>query len=113
MQFNQVINGIAKYLNKQIFPNMNSWQETLARVFVSRFMNNQAKVKQMLEENPFIRTFAIFDENGEVDVEGIMADVKTAIREKGCIEFELPLFGYFKFTENDVDVLHNYIKGGN
>ena len=111
MEYNRVINGIVKYINKEIMPNMNSWQEAVARIAVARFLNNQDAVKAMITENPIIRTFAICDENGDVDVDGLVVDIKNVIRDKGCIELDLPLFGYFKFDERDVDTLLNHIRG--
>lgn len=111
MEFNKVINGLAKYINKEIMPNMNSWQEAVARVAMARFMNNQDNVRVILTENPIIKTFAIFDENGDMDVEGLMCDIKSVVREKGFIEFDLPMFGYFKFEESDLDLLLSYIRG--
>lgn len=111
MEFNKVVHGIARYINKEIFPNMNNWQEALARIAVSRFLNNVDAVKETILNNGFIKTFAFFDENEQLDVDGLINDLKSAIREKGFIEFELPLFGKFKFTESDVDVLHSYVRG--
>ena len=111
MEFNKVINGLVRYINKEIMPNMNSWQEAVARIAMARFMNNQDNVRAMLTENPIIKTFAIFDENGDMDAEGLMCDIKSAVREKGFIEFDLPMFGHFKFDEADVDTLHSYIRG--
>lgn len=110
MEFNKVLNGISKYLSKEIIPNMNSWQSTLSRVAVARLLNNSENLKKMLTENAFIKTFGIFDDSGNVDIDGLAADIKTAIREKGYIEFELPLFGNFKFVESDIDKMISYIR---
>lgn len=111
MEFEKVLNGIIRFLNKEIIDQMNSWQEVIARVGMARIINNGAGIKKMLVENPFLKTFAIADENANIDVDGLMNDIKTAIREKGYIEFNLPLFGNFKFTESDIDRLYSYIRG--
>ena len=110
MEFEKVLNGIVKYASKEVFVNMNSWQSALSRVAAARLINNAQNIKEMLSANAFIKTFGIFDDNGNVDLESLIADVKTAIREKGCIEFELPLFGKFKFIESEVDKMHSYIR---
>jgi hypothetical protein len=111
MEFEIVLNGIIKFLNKEILSQMNSWQEIMARVAMARAINNAEEIKKMLTRNPFLKTFAIADENAIIDVEGLVNDIKTAIRDKECIEFDLPLFGKFKFVESDIDLLYSYIRG--
>ena len=111
MEFEKVLNGIIRFLNKEIIDQMNSWQEVIARVGIARLINNAEEIKKMLTQNPILKTFAIADENANIDVDGLVNDLKTAIRDKGSIELSLPLLGKFKFVESDVDLLHSYIKG--
>lgn len=112
MEFQKVINGILKYLNVKIYSGMNDWQELLARVAVSRMVANSNQLKDSLMNNAFFKTFAVIDSNGNVDVEGILRDVKAQISEKGKIVVALPMFGNFTFTPEDVDELHRYIQEG-
>ena len=111
MEFNRVINGIVKYLNREVIPNMNEWQGFVARMGTARILNNTDNLKKLLADNVYVKTFAIFDEHGNVDIDGLINDLKTAIKDKGYIEFELPMFGKFKFIESDIDNLHSYIRG--
>lgn len=111
MEFNRVLNGIVKYINKEMICNLNSWQELLARVSMSRVLANSSAIKTWLVENPLIKTFAVIDENGNVDVDGLMEDIKTVMKEKGFIEIDIPIFGCFKFNENDINTLNSYIRG--
>mgnify|MGYP006967388987 CR=1 FL=1 len=76
MSFDKVISGITKYLNNEIFSNMNDWQEMTARILVARVVNNQEAVKKTLIDNGFIRTFGIIDSEGMVDVCGLANDIK-------------------------------------
>lgn len=112
MEYNKVINGIVKYIDREIVPNMNEWQEVVARIAMSRFVNNSNVLKDSLTHNSFVRTFAIIDETGNVDVEGLANDLKEQIRKKGKIEFTLPIFGTFKFVESDIDKLRMIIMEG-
>ena len=82
MEFEKVLNGIIKYLNNEIYSGMNDWQEVLARIAVSRVLGNKEKLKTTLLNNAYVKTFAIMDENGIVDVEGLMNDIKTQISQK-------------------------------
>ncbi len=110
MDFERVLNGVARYLDREIYVGMNDWQEVMARIAVSRMLNN--KSLENLRKNSYMRTFAIIDENGNVDVDGLYRDLKTYISNKGKIEVEIPIFGKFIFKESDVDNLYNCIIGG-
>jgi hypothetical protein len=111
MEFNKVINGMIRFIDKEIMPQMNDWQEFIARMAVGRFSKNSETLKDVLSNNAFLKTFAIIDEQGMVDVEGLVADLKELIRNKGKFEFSIPMMGNFKFVESDVDKLHQYING--
>ena len=111
MEFNKVINGIIRFIDKEIMPQMSDWQEIIARIAVGRFVKNSEMLKESLVENAFARTFAIIDGQGMVDVTGLVADLKEQIRNKGSLEFSVPMLGNFKFVESDVDKLYQYIMG--
>lgn len=109
VDFDRVVNGIVKYLDREIYSGMNDWQKIIARMAVSRFIGNKDQIKAALASNPFVRTFAIMDENGMVDVEGLTDDLKNQIADIGKLEIEIPMFGKFKFTEDDVEKLKSMI----
>lgn len=110
MNLERVINGIARYLDREIYAGMNDWQEVIARIAISRMLGNK-NLENMLN-SPYMRTFAIIDTDGNVDVDGLYRDLKTYISNKGKIEVEFPIFGKFTFKESDVDNLYNCIMGG-
>jgi hypothetical protein len=112
MNFEKVLMGITKYLNREIYSEMNDWQEVLARMAVSRVIGNAESLKKTLIENPFIKTFSIMDDEGNVDVEGVARDLKKQIADKGKLTITIPLFGVFTFVSEDVDKLHRTIMEG-
>ena len=112
MDFDRVINGIIKYLDREIYIGMNDWQEMLARIAVSRVIGNKDHLRESLMANPFVRTFGIIDEGGNVDVDGLMRDIKEQMELKGKLEFAIPMFGKFTFSSADVDKLHRTIMEG-
>ena len=109
MNFEKVIRGIVKYINAEMYKNMSEWQEFAARLAVARMVNNPQNLKDSLANNMFIKTFAIFDEEGNVDIDGLLRDLKHIIEDKGKVSFEIPMFGKFTFETADVDKLHRYI----
>lgn len=110
MSFEKVINGILRYLNAEIYSKMSGWQEILARVAVSRMVGSSEQLKQGLMNSTFLQTFAIVDSHGNIDVDGLMRDLKTQVAEKGKLVITLPMLGSFTFTADDVDELHRYIR---
>ena len=111
MNIERVMNGIARYMDREIYSNMNDWQEVVARLAVSRLLGNR-NLGNTLINNPYIRTFAIVDSDGNVDVDGLYRDLRTLVQQKGKIEISLPIFGKYTFHETDVDNLYNCIMGG-
>lgn len=109
MEFERVLQGIFKYLNAEIYSKMNDWQEMLARIAVSRLLGNTEMLKETLKNNAFVKTFSIMDENGHVEIEGLLRDIKAQITEKGKLTFSVPLFGTLSFVPEDVDVLRRHI----
>lgn len=112
MNFDRVLNGILKYMDREIFSSMTDLQEFAARLAVTRVVNNSQNIKEMLTTNPFVKTFGIIDENGNVDVDGLHRDIKEQIKAKGKLTIKIPLIGMtFHFSESDVDALFSTIKG--
>lgn len=110
-EFEKVIDGISKYIDKEIYSGMNDWQEFAARIMVGRIINNQENVKEMLMHNGFLRTFDIIDTEGLVDVESIAKDIKRELAKKEKITFAVPMFGKMTFLPADVDTLYRTITG--
>ena len=109
IEFEQVLNGIIKYIDREIYAGMNDWQKLIARMAVSRAIGNKDALKDKLMNNTFVKTFAIMDENGMVEAEHLLDDLKSQLSEMGKVEIEIPLFGKFTFTEGDVDKLREMI----
>ena len=112
MSFERVLNGIVRYLNCEVFKEMNDWQEMFARIAVSRIIGNPEALKHAVMDNAFIKTFGIIDADGNIDINGLMQDIRTHISQKGKLTVSLPMFGSFTFTAEDVDKLHRMIMEG-
>ena len=113
IEFNRVVDGLARYANGHIFSNMNEWQEILARIAVGRIIGNPEVLKQNLINNGVVRTLAIIDSEGNVDLEPLCLDLRREIERKGRISFEIPMFGKMSFVPEDVNEIYREITGGN
>lgn len=112
VSFEQILDGLARYLNKNFYANLNDWQEIVARLAVGRIIGNPETLKQSLQANGIIRTFAVFDSEGNVELEPIMRDLRKEIERKGKMTVEIPMFGKISFTGEDVTELYREITGG-
>lgn len=114
MEFEKVIAGIVKYLNKNIFPGLNDWQTVLARSAVARFLRYTDRVKGLLLTSKYLQTFDVIDSHGNVDVDGAIADIKEQMKclPDGRARIQLPLLGKYTICAADIDELHRIIKEG-
>ena len=112
MEFDRVLDGIIRYLNREVFKGLNDWQDIMARIAVGRMLGNRESLKRSLMENGFFQTLGIMDSSGMVDVEGLADDIRNEIRRKGKISLKIPLLGTFTFSDTDVDNLYTTIMEG-
>lgn len=109
MRFEKVVDGIARYVDAEIYSSMNDWQEIMARMAIGRILGNKEALKQKIMENPLLMSFVMLDAEGEMDVDKFLSDLKSVIAQKGGLRLSIPLFGNLKFVETDVDHLRKYI----
>jgi hypothetical protein len=109
MRFEKVVDGIARYVDAEIYSSMNDWQEIMARMAIGRILGNKEALKQKIMENPLLMSFVMLDSEGEMDVDKFLSDLKSVIAQKGGFRISIPLFGNLKFVETDVDHLKKYI----
>jgi hypothetical protein len=111
-KFEKVIDGLSRYIDREIYSGMNDFQEMVARIAVGRIVGNTESLKKLLTDNGFIRTFGIIDAEGMVDVDELAKDIKREMERKGKISISIPMFGTMTFVPNDIDTIVNYIRGG-
>lgn len=109
VKFEHVVEGINRYLDREIYVNLNSMQEFVARLFVGRINQNIETIKIGLMNNGFARTMNLVDSDGMVDVDQLLQDIRREIERQGSIQFEIPMIGKLTFKADDVDVLYNKI----
>lgn len=112
VRFETVLDGLNRYIDKEIYGNLNDLQEILARLTIGRINQNADTIKNYLMTNGFCRTMCLVDSDGMVDIDRLLQDIKKEIDKKGSIQVEIPLIGKLTFRASDIDILKNEI-GGN
>ena len=111
VKFETVIDGINRYLDREIYVNLSDVQELVARVVVGRINQNMDVLKASLMTNGFIKTMSIIDTDGMVDIDWLLENVRKEIERKENIRVEIPLIGKLTFCPEDVEVLREHICG--
>ena len=109
IEFSKILDGIARYIDKEIYPGMNDWQELVVRVAVGRILTGKEALQANILNNPIIRSFVLIDDSGMVEIDTLLADVKRELAKKGSVQVAIPLLGNLKFVEGDIDRLRSYI----
>ena len=112
MKYERVIDGIAKYLDREIYPTMNDVQMLIARMAVARLIHHKNVLKDFLSENPIMKTFTIMDSEGNVDIDALASDLKTQLTQIGKLKIDTKILGAYTFYPEDVDKLLATIKEG-
>ena len=110
MTYEAVVQGIVNYLNKEILSTMTDWQAMLARIAISRVLSVKGGLKDAITQNAFLQSMGIVSVDGEIDAEGLASDLKEQIAAMGKFEMDIPIFGKYAFSPDDVDTLLKYIK---
>lgn len=111
MTINKVIDGLARYINENIYPAMNGWQKMIAADVVGRAIQRIDKIAPIITENTFIRALGYVDSEGNIDIEGLMSKLKEYVSQKGKVEIKIPLMPVYKITAEDIDVLRRTLGG--
>jgi hypothetical protein len=108
---NQVQNGIVKYLDSEIVPNINGWQKWVFGALASTAMLKTTNIFNALKENPLIKMLEIIDENDNIDIDTLYREfLKQA--QKGAVTFAVPMIGAMTLNHTDVEKLYRYIIEG-
>lgn len=118
----QVKNGISRYLDQELMPNLSDEKPILFAVgaFSALILNNVDKAILKYGENPVVKMTGIIDDNQNIDVDAL-AEVAKQSMKKYAFSLDDFLVGKFSFlrghvntidfTPEDIDTLKRYIKG--
>ena len=109
--YNQVVNGMAKYIDQEIINKIQGWQRWALGAGAGIMMTKGANIFNTLKANPVVKMLDVIDENDMIDIDTIYAELRKQA-EKGSATFDAPMIGTITLTKDDVDKLYRLIKEG-
>ena len=109
--YNQVVNGISRYIDQEIVNKIQGWQKWVLGTGAGVFLSKGTNVFNQLKMHPMIKMLDIVDENDMIDIDVIYKELKKQA-EKGAITFDAPMIGTITLTKDDVEKLYSFIKEG-
>lgn len=105
MKIEHIVERLDRYIERNILPTMNNGQKIAIRTFVGAVKANPHAFKKRLLGDSFLGWFVCEDENGEIDVDGLLEGLKDAVSKEGHLILDTKMFGRMTFHPPDVENL--------
>lgn len=110
VEFERIIRGMYKFIEREVFSTMADWQEVIARLAVNRMVRNPQRLAEKMRG--FVELMDLSDNNGAINIDELRDELRELISQKGKIEISVPMFGKYGFKAEDIDRLYAYIAEG-
>ena len=109
--YNQVVNGVTKYIDSEILPKVEGLSKIVVGVVLAGAVKKGDALVEQIKAIPIVKMIGIVDDENRVDIETIYEELKEQVA-KEPLHMELPGVGKVTFTHEDVDKLYSHIMGG-
>lgn len=108
MKTEKVIDGLIKYIDKHVLPQMTPLQEVGYLTISEAIRNDVGAIEQLILNNVFTKMLFSADRNGEVSLERLVSGLRKVIAKKGSLTFNIPMYGNFTLNDSDItEILKN------
>lgn len=108
-EYNQVINGIAKYIDEEIVDKIDGWKKWVIGSGLGIALSSGTDIFNNLKNNEFVKVLGIVDKDDRINVDKIYKELKKQSK-KSSITFNAPMIGAITLSEQDVEKLYKAIK---
>ena len=104
----KVIDGLIKYIDKHVLPQMTPLQEVGYLTISEAIRNDVGAIEQLILNNVFTKMLFSADRNGEVSLGRLVSGLRKVIAKKGSLTFNIPMYGNFTLNDSDItEILKN------
>ena len=107
--YEQVINGLTKFIDSEIISQLTGNQKLLIGIGSGIALKKGTSIYNNLKNNPTIKMLEIIDEKGHIDIETLYQEVRKQA-EKEVIRLEIPMVGTLRLNSEDIEKLYDYIR---
>ena len=109
--YNQVVNGMTKYIDQEIINKIQGWQRWALGAGAGIMMNKGTNIFNAFKAHPVVKMLEVIDDNDMIDIDTIYGEIRKQA-EKGSATIDIPMVGSITLTKDDVDKLYRLIKEG-
>lgn len=101
--------GMASYLDREIADKASGLKKWAVSLVAVSMMQN---IDRLIEENKaLLISSGYMMQDGMIDADRLLADLKTVANKKGEVVQDFPIIGAIRFNEGDIDSLRRYMNG--
>ena len=106
----QVKNGLTKYIDSEILPNMTGGRRFVMGVGAALMIQNLEATMLKYRRNPIISALNVLDEDNNIDIDKLYTAATETINGMEKLSVDVPMLGVLTFRKNDLDALLAAIK---
>lgn len=106
----QVMNGLINYADHEVMNKLPTAGKWVAGTAISLATSRVPQAIDSLRENVVVKMLGIIDDDGMIDVDGLIAAMKSSADRYGNISVDVPMVGKLTFSSADVDSLATYMR---
>ena len=106
-----VQNGVIKYIDRELLPQIVGWKKWTFGAAASLWLSNLPTTYNQLRKIPFINSLGVISENGQIDIDKIYREFARQA-ESGPVTISLPIVGEFTLNKTDVELIYRLILEG-
>lgn len=109
MKLERALNALIRYIDKSVVPQMNSLQQVGYMTIAESLKADVHTLTNYFGNNIFLRMLFSVDGDGEINVDRLMTSLRRVISKSGEIEFDVPMYGKFIISNEDLDEISRFL----
>lgn len=105
----QIISGTINYIDSEIMPSLPTAGKWLVGAGVGIVKSRASSFISAITNNDMIKAVGIVDNNGMIDIDLVLENLKTSAKKYGKVTIEVPLTGTLSLSDSDIELIRSYI----